>query len=96
MVSRPRWDVAHGIELYKSGWTVPEVAAEMGVGPSTVYNRFRGAGVKLRHSRGDIDTAEIVRLRSVGRSWAEIASAVGSPRSTARYRYSRASGADGS
>lgn len=64
------------VELSKTGMSVTEVAAEVGVGRTTVGEIRRAAGVRRRFAT-DADIAEVRALYRGGMSVAQVAAALG-------------------
>lgn len=92
VVGARQWDIPDGVALYEAGWSVVEVAAEVGVAPTTVYAQLKRAGVTFRtFRRGDVATADIVRMRDQERlSWRQIEARTGMAHGAIRYRYAQA------
>lgn len=72
-------DVDRMAELYRGGLTQPEVAAEMGVHPSTVRTLLRTAGVQTRRPgpRSKISDDNILQMLTDGQTVQDVAAAVG-------------------
>src|SRR5215213_6343814 len=72
-------DVKRAADLYGQGWTLRQIAAELGVHWSTVRQQLQSAGVSVR-SNGPrahpTSTQEILELRDQGLSWNEVAKQV--------------------
>lgn len=81
-------EVAAAATRYVQGESVPPLAAELGVAPSTLYNRLHKAGVAIRLRGGASKPitpevrAEIVTRRASGLSAIKIAKKFGVSRST--------------
>jgi len=89
-----RWDVERGVRLYQDGWTLREIAAELGIAWPTVRTQLKRAGVTMRgtgtHSF-DVSTEEIIRLRDEERlTWPQVGGRVGMTGPGAQARYRRA------
>lgn len=67
------------VKLYRGGMSGPEVAQQLGVTASTVSKWVRAAGVAAHKpgARLPVDDGEILRLRSQGLLWREVAAQVG-------------------
>jgi hypothetical protein len=78
---------------YSTGWTERQLAERFGVPRPAIQRCLDRHGVARRgqssnlERRDDVDTAEIVRLRSEGLSWFQIGRAVGMKPSGVRRRY---------
>ncbi len=77
--------------LYAAGRSVEQVAAEMGINPTTVSRRLRAAGVQMHPvgaRRIPVSDEEILRLRGQGLLWRQVAEQVGmsAPGVHARWR----------
>ena len=75
-------DLAEVIALYKAGRTLKQVAAQLGVNPTTVYYHLRRQDVTLRPTgvrglRRMPTTQRIEQLRAQGLTWAQVAEQVG-------------------
>lgn len=72
-------DVKRAADLYGQGWTLRQIAAELGVHWSTVSQQLQTAGVSMRSSSPPAhrtSTQEILELRDQGLSWNEVAKQV--------------------
>jgi Sigma-70, region 4/Homeodomain-like domain len=86
-------DVKRAADLYALGWTLRQIAAELGVTATTVSEQLRRAGVTMRRggaSAHPASTQQILELRDQGRTWPEIAEQVDMTVSSAWSRYRRA------
>lgn len=77
--TRPHPDMERAVELYVGGMTAPQVGMQLGVTGSTVSRWVKAAGVMARKPgvRLPVDDMEILRLRSQGMVWREVAAEVG-------------------
>lgn len=84
------------VELYNQGLTTSQVGRELGCTGSTVSKQLRAAGVQGRKPgrRHPVEDAELLRLRSQGLLWREVAEQTGMTLSgvTSRWRLLRAAG----
>ena len=65
-------DVNRAADLYAQGWTLRQIAAELGVTATTVSEQLRRAGVTMRSggpSAHPASTQQILELRSQGLTW---------------------------
>jgi hypothetical protein len=86
-------DVKRAADLYAQGWTLRQIAAELGVHWSTVSQQLRRAGVTIRSGgppAHPASTQQILELRDQGLSWNEVAKQVDMTASGAWSRYRRA------
>jgi transcriptional regulator with XRE-family HTH domain len=85
-------DVQYATELYAQGWTLRQIAAELGVHWSTVSQQLQKAGVTMRRGAPahPASTQQIVALRDQGLTWSEVAERVGMTVSGAWSRYRKA------
>jgi AraC-like DNA-binding protein len=85
-------DVELAAALYAQGWTLRQIAAELGLTETTVSDQLRRAGVTMR--RGvplhPASTQQIVELRDQGLTWSQVAEQVDMTISGAWSRYRRA------
>jgi hypothetical protein len=85
-------DVDRTADLYTQGWTLRQIAAELGLTETTVSDQLRRAGVTMRRGAPPhpASTEQIVELRDRGLSWSEVAKQVDMTVSGAWSRYQRA------
>jgi Homeodomain-like domain len=86
-------DLNRAADLYAQGWTVRQIAAELGVTATTVSEQLRRVGVTMRRggpAAHPASTEQILDLRDLGLTWPEIAEQVGMTVSGAWSRYQRA------
>jgi hypothetical protein len=76
--------------LYARGWTLRQIAAELGVHWSTVRDELRRAGHTMRHGGPPTHPASILELRDPGLTWNEGARQVDMTVSVAWSRYRKA------
>lgn len=92
-VNPPGWDVERGARLYRQGWTLRQLAAEFGVRDSTTIRRkLIKVGVEMRPARlpkGGPPTADLVRLRETGLTYAQIATEVDMTQAGVHARFRR-------
>lgn len=88
--------VARAVRMYRSGRTLREIEARLGVDNRAVWAAIRGqVETRRRGPRGrtDVTDAQIVELRNdLELSWAQIAAQVGMSRTGVRARYLVATG----
>ena len=88
-----RVDIDRATALYRSGMSLAEVAAELGMSPSGIDEQLRKAGVVMRRQgapRMDVDDDWILQLRAEGLTWREISDTVGMTQSGVRTRHKKA------
>jgi AraC-like DNA-binding protein len=86
-------DVQRAADFYAQGWTLRQIAAELGLTETTVSDQLRRAGVTMRRPGAaaySASTDQIVELRDQGLIWNEIAEQVGMTVSGGWSRYRRA------
>jgi hypothetical protein len=86
-------DVKHAADLYAQGWTLRQIAAEVGVHWSTVSQQLQSAGVTMRSAgppAHPASTQEITELRDQGLTWTDVAQQVDMTASGAWSRCRRA------
>lgn len=86
-------DAHRAAQLYRSGLTLAQVAAELGCSRSAVFRRLRRDGVPRRSGTPPphpAATADIVRLRDSGLTWSQVARLVGMTDQGVRSRYTTA------
>jgi len=86
-------DVKGPADLYAQGWTLRQIADELGRTEATVSDQLRRAGVTMRRSgppAHSASTDQIVGLRDQGLTWNEVAKQVDMTVSGAWSRYRRA------
>jgi predicted transcriptional regulator len=69
-------DVNRAADLYALGWTLRQIAAELGVTATTVSEQLHRAGVTMRRGgppAHPASTQQILELRDQGLTWPEIA-----------------------
>jgi hypothetical protein len=69
-------DVKRAADLYAQGWTLRQIAAELGLPETTVSDRLRGSGGTLRRSgppAHSASTDQIVELHDQGLTWSQVA-----------------------
>jgi AraC-like DNA-binding protein len=86
-------NVKRAADLYAQGWTLHQIAAELGLTETTVSDQLRRAGVTMRRGgppRHPASTQQILQLRDRGLTWTEVAKQVDMTVSGAWSRYRRA------
>jgi transcriptional regulator with XRE-family HTH domain len=86
-------DVKRAADLYAHGWTLRQIAVELGLAETTVSDQLRHAGVTMRRSgppSHPTSTQQILALRDQGLTWNEVAEQVDMTVSGARSRYRKA------
>jgi very-short-patch-repair endonuclease len=95
-VKRTPFDLDHAVQLYRSGKTLQEVGAALGVTLTLVWKRFNEAGIDRRCGGGGpqplrvtLDDSEIIRRYRAGESEKALSEAFRVDRSTIRTRLRR-------
>jgi transcriptional regulator with XRE-family HTH domain len=66
-------DVKRAADLYAQGWTLRQIAAQLGVHRATVSERLHQAGVTRRGAPPHpATTQQILELRDQGLTWTEV------------------------
>src|SRR5512133_4328915 len=87
---RGAMDVKRAADLYAQGWTLRQIADELGLTETTVSDQLRRAGVTMRRSgppAHPASTDQIMELRDRGLTWSEVAERVDMTVSGAWSRY---------
>jgi transcriptional regulator with XRE-family HTH domain len=85
-------DVKRAADFYAQGWTLRQIAAELGLSSTTVSDQLRRAGVTMRRrgpSAHPASTKQIAELRDRGLTWTEVAQQLDMTVSGAWSRYRR-------
>jgi AraC-like DNA-binding protein len=72
-------DVKRAADFYAQGWTLRQIAAELGLSSTTVSDQLRRAGVTMRRrgpSAHPASTQQILELRDQDLTWNEVAEKV--------------------
>jgi hypothetical protein len=86
-------DIDRAADLYAEGWTLRQIAAELGLSSTTVSDQLRRAGVTMRRAGPpaySASTQQILELRDQGLTWNDVAKQVDMTVSGAWSRYRRA------